>query len=153
MAVDSLRDTFHVNRIKPDEIGLLLSAQSYRPEITQAKKQIRSLGNWQTLQSICNEPITQGQSPVYSQTGYPCLKTRHILGIVVSADNPDYMTLESAKELEKYAVKYQTILMNRSGVGSIGRVSIYLRNDEPRINEHLFRIIVSPPHDPAYVCF
>jgi type I restriction enzyme, S subunit len=152
MAVDSLRDTFHVNRVQPEEIGLLLSAQSYRPDITKAISQIKSMKNWQSLQSICSEPITQGQSPVYALSGHPCLKTRNVLDLIISLDNVDLITPESAKQLERFAVKYQTILMNRSGAGSIGRVAIYLGEESPRTNEHLFRIVVAHPYDPAYIC-
>lgn len=152
MAVDSLRDTFHVNRIASEEIGLLLSAQSYRPEITQAISQIKSYKNSQPLQSICSEPISQGQSPTYAEHGHPCLKTRNVLDLIVSSDDLAYITAESAEQLERFSVEYQTILMNRSGAGSIGRVSIYLKKDNPRTNEHLFRIVVEPSFDPAYIC-
>lgn len=152
MAVDSQRDTFHINRVKPEEIGLLLSAQSYRPEITTAIKQIKKGRKWKPLQSICSEPITQAQSPVYAEKGHPCLKTRNILNLIASKDEVDYVTFESAKKLKRFTVKNQTILMNRSGAGSIGRASIYFGDDEPLTNEHLFRIVVAQPYDPAYVC-
>lgn len=152
MAVDSQRDTFHINRVKPEEIGLLLSAQSYRPEITTAIKQIKKSRKWKPLQSICSEPITQAQSPVYAEKGYPCLKTRNISNLIASKDEVDHVTFESAKRLKRFTVKNQTILMNRSGAGSIGRASIYFGDDEPLINEHLFRIVVAQSYDPAYVC-
>jgi len=60
MAVDSLRDTFHKNWVEPDEIGLLLSAQSYRADITKAVKDIKASASWLSLQEICNNKIGPG---------------------------------------------------------------------------------------------
>lgn len=37
MSVDTLRETFHINRISTSDLQDFLTAQTYRPEITQAK--------------------------------------------------------------------------------------------------------------------
>jgi len=38
MSVDTLRETFHINRVTPDKIQDFLTAQTYRSEITKAKE-------------------------------------------------------------------------------------------------------------------
>lgn len=43
MSVDTLRETFHINRISTSDLQDFLTAQTYRPEITQAKNHILSL--------------------------------------------------------------------------------------------------------------
>jgi type I restriction enzyme S subunit len=48
-------------------------------------------------------------------------------------------------------VQNGSILVTRSGAGSIGRAGIYLGSDRPFTNEHIVQVHVSPPHDAAYV--
>ena len=152
MAVDSQRNIFHFNTITADEIGLIMTAQSYRPDITTAVRQIKEFREYQVLQSLCSQPIRQGKSPIYADYGHPCLKTRHIVNILASKENLDYVTKDSAQKGKQYAVDNGNILMNRSGAGSIGRVSIYFGNDKPLTDDHLFKIVIASPNDPAYVC-
>ena len=113
MAVDSQRNVFHFNTITADEIGLIITAQSYRPDITSAVRQIKEFGEYQVLQSLCSQPIRQGKSPVYADYGHPCLKTRHIVNILASKENLDYATKDSAQKSKQYAVGNGNILMNR----------------------------------------
>jgi len=152
MAVDSQRNIFHFNTVTADDIGLIMTAQSYRPAITTAVRQIKEFGEYQVLQSLCNQPIRQGKSPIYADCGHPCLKTRHIVNILASKENLDYATKDSAQRGKQYAVGNENILMNRSGAGSIGRVSIYFGSDKPLTDDHLFKIVIALPNDPAYVC-
>jgi type I restriction enzyme S subunit len=153
MAVDSLRETRHINRIRPRDLSLLWTAQSYRPDITSALAKIRSLPRWLPLGSMCSEPITQGRTPEYG-TGdevYPCLKTKHINGLIVDGFDPDWVTPACALALSKFKVQQASVLMNRSGAGSIGRCSVYLGDAAPLTNEHVLHIRIAAPHDPCFV--
>lgn len=97
MSVDKLRDTFHVNRIVPKEITISLSAQSYRPEITQAIRTITKYHSWLPLQSICSERISPGPHPKYTNDfGHPCIKTKQIEGLLVSEADWDWVPKELA---------------------------------------------------------
>jgi type I restriction enzyme S subunit len=152
MAVDTLRETRHINRIRAGDLTELWTAQSYRPEITEALSDVRRSGKWLPLGQMCSQPIAQGRTPVYATdgSGYPCLKTKHINGLIVDDSEPDFVTAECASALARFKVATETVLMNRSGAGSIGRCSIYLGNAAPLTNEHVLHIRVEPLHDPCF---
>lgn len=152
MAVDSLRDTFHINRVEPDEIGLLLSAQSYRTEITKAVRDIKTSANWLPLQSVCNNKISPGPHPKYGRSGHPCLKTRNVLEILISKDSFDWVPFHLAEPMKRFFVKNADILLNLTGAGSIGRVSIYYGYEKPLTNQHIARLSIEKAYDPAYIC-
>jgi type I restriction enzyme, S subunit len=153
MAVDSLRETRHINRIRPQDLSTLWTAQSYRPDITTALEAVRRLPSCLPLGSMCADPIAQGRTPDYATDdgGYPCLKTKHINGLIVDDSEPDWVTLECASSLARFKVQQATVLMNRSGAGSVGRCSVYLGISAPLTNEHVLHIRVTAPHDPCFV--
>jgi type I restriction enzyme S subunit len=153
MAVDSLRETRHINRIRSEDLSALWTAQSYRPDITSALVEVRRMRDWRPLGTMCREPITQGRTPAYSadRAGYPCLKTKHVSGLIVDDADPDWVTIECASALSKFKVAQSTVLMNRSGAGSIGRCSVYLGTSAPLTNEHVLHIRIAAPHDPCFV--
>jgi type I restriction enzyme, S subunit len=152
MAVDSLRDTFHKNWVEPDEIGLLLSAQSYRADITKAVKDIKTSVNWLSLQEICNNKIGPGPHPKYGDSGHPCLKTKHVMGLLISKSNFDWVPVYLAKPMKRFFVQDGNILLNITGAGSIGRVSIYYGNEQPLTNQHIARLDIKKDYDSAYIC-
>lgn len=153
MSVDALRETFHVNRIRPQDLANIWTAQTYRKEITKALTQLRELKEWLPLEKMCREPISQGRTPSYSldRAGYPCLKTRHVNSMIVDDSEPDWVTHICAETNSKFRVTPATILMNRSGAGSIGRCAIYLGTSYPLTNEHLLHIRLSNPYDPCFL--
>lgn len=152
MAVDSLRDTFHKNWVEPDEIGLLLSAQSYRADITRAVKDIKASVSWLSLQEICNNKIGPGPHPKYGNSGHPCLKTKHVMGLIIPKSNFDWVPVHLAKPMKRFFVQDGNILLNITGAGSIGRVSIYYGNEQPLTNQHIARLDIKKAYDSAYIC-
>jgi type I restriction enzyme S subunit len=119
MAVDSLRDTYHVNRVQPADFEINWAAQAYRPEIIRAIHDAKSIGPWKTLEEITGGAITQGRTPVYSEKGVPCLKTRHVLGIEINRNDPDRVSPEFAAAHSNLRLLRNDIVLNRSGVGSV----------------------------------
>ncbi len=152
MAVDSFRSAFHFNRVEADEIGFLISAQSYRPEITRAIRTIKNWSNWKKLQDICTNTISPGPHPKYSISGHPCLKTRNVLGLIASTDEIDWVSPIQAATLKRFFVQNENILLNLTGAGSIGRVSIYFGNSQPLTNQHIARLEINQSYDSSYVC-
>ena len=152
MAVDSQRGNHHINIVSPQEIGLLISAQSYRPEVTQAVSKIKQFPVWKSLQEISLNNISPGPHPVYKETGYPCIKTKNVLNIIADQEQKDYADVTGIKELRNVQVKSGDLLINLTGAGSIGRVSIYFGKDKPITNQHIARITISNTVDAAYVC-
>lgn len=152
MSVDKLRGSKHINRISPSDVGLLMSAQSYRPEITQAIRKIKSL-NWRPLQDLVANTISPGPHPKYGGS-YPCLKTKNVDGLLATHEPADYADASVFKDLSKVTVKKGDLLINLTGAGSIGRVSVYYGDDKPITNQHIARMSVKATADEGYLaCF
>ncbi|WP_249244441.1 restriction endonuclease subunit S [Brenneria tiliae] len=152
MSVDKLRGSKHINRISPSDIGLLMSAQSYRPEITQAIRKIKSL-NWSTLQKLVENTISPGPHPKYGGC-YPCLKTKNVDGLLATHEPADYADVTIFKDINKVVVQKGDLLINLTGAGSIGRVSVYYGENNPITNQHIARMSVKTGTDEGYlVCF
>lgn len=149
MSVDKLRETHHINRVAPSDFGLLMSAQSYRPEITQAIREIKSFP-WAPLQSLVKNVISPGPHPAYGGT-YPCLKTKNVNELLADLDPADFADIKGISNLEKVQVERGDLLINLTGAGSIGRVSIYYGDDLPITNQHIARMGIKDTYDEGYV--
>ncbi len=79
------------------------------------------------------------------------MKTKHVTGVTIDDTEPDYVTNECADELQRFKVTAETVLMNRSGAGSVGRSAVYLSDNAPLTNEHVLHIRVAQPYDPCYI--
>ncbi len=150
MSVDTLRETFHINRISTSDLQDFLTAQTYRPEITQAKNHILSLKNC-SLQEVCTKPIQQGKSPKYAEKGLKCIKPKNTNDMLVSIDDIDWIDSSTKDQIQKQKLAYGDIVITRSGSGTIGRASIYCYSEEAYTNDHLF--VVRPDKaDSHYIC-
>ncbi|ENF44648.1 type I restriction modification DNA specificity domain protein [Escherichia coli P0304816.6] len=150
MSVDTLRETFHINRISTSDLQDFLTAQTYRPEITQAKNHILSLKNC-SLQAVCTKPIQQGKSPKYAEKGLKCIKPKNTNDMLVSIDDIDWIDSSTKDQIQKQKLAYGDIVITRSGSGTIGRASIYCYSEEAYTNYHLF--VVRPDKaDSHYIC-
>ena len=110
MSVDKLRETHHINRVAPSDLGLLMSAQSYRPEITQAIRKIKSFP-WAPLQSLVKNVISPGPHPAYGGT-YPCLKTKNVNELLADLEPADFADVIGISNLEKVQVERGDLLIN-----------------------------------------
>src|SRR5690606_6232858 len=138
MSVDTLRETFHINRVTPDKIQDFLTAQTYRPEITKAKEKIKSLP-WVLLQSVCKRPIRQGKSPSYAEeAGLPCIKPKNTNEMIVSLEELSYNHTENKEEGARQQLQRADIVNTRSGPGTKGRASTFQSADEFYTSAHLF---------------
>lgn len=151
MSVDTLRENFHINRISVKDLQDFLTAQTYRPEITDVKHKILAL-NHVSLQSVCSKPIRQGKSPKYTEnTGLICIKPRNTNDMLVSAEEVDWIEPSTKAEIQNQKLVYGDVVITRSGSGTIGRASVYPYAEEAYVNDHLF--IVRPSSaDSHYVC-
>lgn len=151
MSVDTLRETFHINRITPDKIQDFLTAQTYRSEITKAKEDITALP-WVFLQHACKRPIRQGKSPSYADdTGLLCIKPKHTNEMIVSLEELSYIQPASKDDVAGQRLERGDIVITRSGSGTIGRASIFLSDEEVYTNDHLF-IVRTEVADSHYTC-
>jgi type I restriction enzyme S subunit len=152
MAVDALRESRHINRISTHDLGVLWSAQSYRPDITLALRRIRSWWRWAPLSQLCSNNIGPGPHPNFVSTGYPCLKTKNVIGVLVATDNVDFVEPANAVRWNHYCINSGDLILNVTGAGSIGRVGIYFGKDRPLTNQHLAKLCIDIANDAGYVC-
>lgn len=150
MSVDERRETFHVNRIAPSDLDERLLAQAYRPDVVGAVRTLISKGA-KPLSSALDGRLTQGRTPEYGEDGEICLKTRNVVGGLVDGSSVDRVSSRFARENGANRISNETVLMNRSGAGSVGRVSVYFGAEGVFTNEELFRFRIAAPHDPAFV--
>lgn len=149
MSVDKYRGTHHINIVTPNEITILLSAQSYRPAVTAALQKIKTF-NWKPLQNLIVNRISPGPHPKYGGA-YPCLKTKNVGSLIATLEPADYANVDTINNLQDVTVKKGDLLINLTGAGSIGRVSVYYGEDLPITNQHIARMTVKDDYDEAYV--
>jgi type I restriction enzyme S subunit len=150
MSADKERDAFHINRVRGQELTASLTAQSYRPEVVEAVRTIKSF-DWRTLEEVCENRIGPGPHPRYAPGGHPCVKTQNVSGLLADSEPAGWVELEDAKRHHKYLVQQGNILLNLTGAGSIGRASVYLGDEQPLTNQHIARLAIKEPYDSSFV--
>ncbi len=150
MAVDSERDSYHVTQVRPVDILDRLNAQAYRPEILKAIDQIKA-DNWCHLGDVVDGRISQGPTPTYGMSEEICLKTKHVQPILPNEETEGSIDPAFAANHADSKIQAGTVLINRSGAGSIGRTCVYLGMHAVFTNEELFRFRVNSSCDPAYI--
>ncbi|MCG9786471.1 restriction endonuclease subunit S [Vibrio mediterranei] len=149
MSVDTLRETFHINKIKPSSLDDFLTAQTYRPEITATFQQISRLKH-ESLQSLAENKISQGPTPVYSNVGKPALKSKHTVEMIAESPKGDFVCPSWAEEKKKFLIKRNDLVVTRKGSGTIGRVSIFFESKPLNSDDSLFKITLKKA-DASYV--
>ncbi|WP_248465053.1 restriction endonuclease subunit S [Pectobacterium versatile] len=149
MSVDTLRETFHINRIKPNSLDDFLTAQTYRPEITATFLKISRL-KCQSLQALADNKISQGPTPVYANAGKPALKSKHTVDMITESPQGDLVCPNWADEKKKFLIKRNDLVITRKGSGTIGRASIFFGNDPLNSDDSLFKVTLSKV-DASYV--
>ncbi|MEZ9072351.1 hypothetical protein AB4086_13180 [Vibrio splendidus] len=151
MAVDSERETFHINKVLVSSIEDFLTAQTYRPAITEAYKKIE-ITEFNRLGSLTTTRIRQGKTPVFSSEGTKCLKSSQTRSILL--DEYGYETVNPYIEENRGLVKLENedLVITRQGAGTIGRISIFLSQEEYFITDSLFIVRLNKNKvDPCYV--
>lgn len=150
-SVDIEREFSHINTVSTLAIEDFLSAQTYRPAITDAFDKITSK-KFSTLQSISLEPIRQGATPKFSTIGKKCIKSKQTRDLFL--DETGYEIVDPNDEQNKRIVrlKRNDILVTRQGAGTVGRASIFLDDEETYITDSLFLVRIDPAKaNPAFV--
>lgn len=77
-------------------------------------------------------------------SGYPYLQVRNILETGIDLVNVDFISDESPAKQSNKRVNYGDILINRSGEGSVGRVTVFLNEDiDVYVGGHVYRFSVN----------
>ena len=150
-SVDTEREFFHINTVATDAIEDFLSAQTYRPAITDAFDIITSAKH-SNLQAMSLEPIRQGATPKFSSIGKKCIKSKQTRDLFL--DETGYETVDPDDEQNKRIVRLRRndILVTRQGAGTVGRASIFMDDEETYITDSLFLVrIDSNKANPAFI--
>jgi type I restriction enzyme M protein len=122
-----------------------LDAQYFRPLFTEVEAQIRLHGDCYTLGEILLEN-SRGRQPAYAATGLPVINSKHVRTnrVIVSANR--FATAESGS----IVIKEGDVLLNGTGVGTIGRAAAYLHSADALPDNHV-TVLRTSELDPVYL--
>jgi len=150
-SVDSERERCHINRISASEVEDFLTAQTYRPEITQAYERLAGCGS-EILQDVCVQPIRQGATPKFAERGSRCLKSKQTRDMII--DDIGFETVDPSDPDNKSIVRLVSgdVVITRQGAGTVGRASLFLGDVETYITDSLFIVRADKNKvDPGYL--
>lgn len=78
----------------------------------------------------------------FTDSGVPYLQVRNILETGVDLQNADLIPKNSPARQENKKVVSGDVLLNRSGEGSVGRLTVFLSNQEAYVGGHVYRFSV-----------
>ncbi|MBD1224031.1 restriction endonuclease subunit S [Virgibacillus halodenitrificans] len=141
--------SFHVF---PENMDNRLNYLTYNPRLSVID-QLKTEYSTIKLSDILTEPIKRGNQPLYDETG-----SRKVIKTVDVSD--EGINLEQClsveddffeRSRENYVVKGD-ILITSTGIGSIGKISIY-NHDEPVLCDgHISIIRISDEYSASFVC-
>ncbi|PYY90456.1 hypothetical protein DNK59_03705 [Pseudomonas sp. TKO26] len=79
------------------------------------------------------------------------MKTKNVNELLADLEPADFADVKGISNLEKVQVQRGDLLINLTGAGSIGRVSIYYGDDLPITNQHIARLGIKEAYDEGYV--
>ena len=100
----------------------------------------------------------RGRQPNYADEGLPVVNSRHVRGGVVELDSQNRFAHEDPAQLrlddeERTTIKQGDVLMNGTGVGTLGRCAAYLYQDKALPDNHItiLRPTVDVDLDPVFL--
>lgn len=130
---------------KSFDVSGRLDSEFYQPKFDQLFNALKERGNIETLETLTSQ-VQRGKQPIYTDEGYPVVNSKHVrTGKVVLDDNRTGAIIEKQILIEK-----GDLLMNGTGVGTIGRVAPYLHEQKALPDNHV-TVIKSIDIDPIYL--
>lgn len=108
-------------------------AEYFRREYVKAEETIIQSGNSVTLRA--DKAIVQrGQQPDYADQGLPVVNSKHVKGMFVSVSTENRLATQSSRGP---TVKSGDVLVNGTGLGTVGRVSMYVSKSKALPDNHV----------------
>lgn len=125
-----------------------LDAEHFKPQYARLEAHIRATESFAFLQSllIVNE---RGAQPDYADSGFPVVNSKHVAIGDVKLDDDNRHAIGKPNST---MIKYGDVLMNGTGMGTIGRAAPYLHHYEALPDNHV--TILRPQEgiiDPIYL--
>ena len=137
--IRSSRDAFAAGR---------LDAEHFKPKYDNLETHIRATGHFVSLGSllVINE---RGIQPEYSEVGLPVVNSKHVANGEVRLNDDNRLALVNSRTLK---IKKGDVLINGTGVGTIGRTAPYLHDQEAIPDNHV-TVLRPKKHsiDPVYL--
>lgn len=110
-----------------------LDAEYFKPGCTELEAHLRATGSACTLRSLLtiNE---RGTQPDYADAGLPVVNSKHVVNNEVRLDDENRTARHGARMLK---IRQGDVLMNGTGVGTIGRAAPYLHVSEALPDNHV----------------
>lgn len=122
-----------------------LDAQYFRPLFSEIEDRLRATGRAVNLGAILSTNA-RGRQPQYSDMGLPVINSKHVrTNRVILSDNR-----RAIEEGSTIFVKTGDVLVNGTGVGTIGRAAPYLHKQRALPDNHV-TVLRSTHVDPVYL--
>lgn len=134
----SSRDAFAAGR---------LDAEHFQPRFAALAAKLAAIGNSERLgtQLLFN---ARGKQPEYADAGVPVINSKHVLRNEVRCDDDNRRAVFDADSL---LIQSGDVLINGTGVGTIGRAAAYLHQSPALPDNHVTILRPSSALDPVYL--
>lgn len=122
-----------------------LDAEYYQKKFDELDVIIKATNNWNTLENILTYN-SRGKQPNYVENGYPVINSKHVRANKIIVDD----LRQATKEDNTVLIVKGDVLINGTGVGTIGRAATYL-HDEPAIPDNHVTILRTNKISPLYL--
>lgn len=123
-----------------------LDAQYFRPKYKEAIALLNAKGGTAELGELV-QLNSRGRQPIYAETGLPVINSKHVRTNHVNLSDENRFG-----EIDKspVVIKYGDVLLNGTGVGTIGRAAPYLFKEGALPDNHV-TVIRPDSIDPVYL--
>lgn len=121
-----------VARLSDVEAAERMDAQYFRPLFSEIERRMKAVGNAVLLGDILTKNA-RGKQPNYAEAGLPVINSKHVrTNRVILEDNRTAIELGSP-----VVIQHGDVLLNGTGVGTIGRVAPYLHERKALPDNHV----------------
>ena len=123
-----------------------VDAQYFRPLFKDVEERLLATGNAEELGSMLSVN-SRGRQPIYADDGLPVVNSKHVRTNRVIIDSFNRRAVETGTPL---VIKKGDVLINGTGVGTIGRAAPYL-HDQKAIPDNHVTVLRTNRMDPVYL--
>jgi hypothetical protein len=125
-----------------------LDAEHFRPKFAALLAQMGGHGEVVRL-GDCVRFCERGRQPQYAEEGLPVINSRHVRANNVVLDEDNRFATEDAAQLkldeeDRFTIKQGDLLINGTGVGTMGRCAPYVRDDKALPDNHVTILRMKP---------